>query len=68
MSTEISYARGKDICLIGKGQACCRYVVGDISAGGAIRCAKHEPLGRYLDKRVQEGRMIAQGDNCEGLI
>ena len=54
-----------NICRVGQGAACCRYIV---SGGNGIECVKHEPnLNQQINERVREGLFIAQGDNCEGL-
>ena len=53
------------ICKIGRGVACCRYIV---SGGNGFECAKHEPdLNRQINERVNEGLFVARGDNCKGL-
>ena len=66
MSNRITMERGKTICLIGRGEACCRYVTGDI-ATGFVECSKHTSIAAELDRRVADGRMVARGNNCEGL-
>jgi len=52
----------KNICKIGQGKACCRYLT--CSADG-FKCEKLGPLKGVLDSRVMY--MTAQGDNCEGV-
>jgi hypothetical protein len=51
------------VCLIGAGNKCCRYLM---VGGYGFECAKITALKTTLDTRVKQGRMIAQGDNCEG--
>ena len=54
----------KDVCKIGQGKECCRYLI--LGAKG-FECGKVNPEEReMLDRR--KGRMVAQGDNCEGRI
>lgn len=56
------YAR--EICLAGRGAACCRY----LGAGpNGLVCLKLDPgLRPYLDQRVALGTINARGDNCSG--
>ena len=53
-----------DVCKIGKGNKCCRY----ITAGkDGICCEKLNPeYKKMFDARV--GVMVAKGDNCEGIL
>ena len=53
----------KDICKIGQGRECCRYL---IVGGLGFECAKLTKLKTLLDKRVLKDSMTAQGDNCKG--
>jgi hypothetical protein len=54
----------KQVCKIGKGKDCCRYLVGD-STG--MHCAKlHPSLKAMFDERIAFGVGIAKGINCEG--
>lgn len=53
----------KDVCKIGQGNACCRYLV---MGGGGFECAKHSSLRNVLDERVKSKTINAQGDNCPG--
>lgn len=53
-----------DVCQIGKGVACCRYLT---VAGGGFRCAKLDVQMRAaIDARVAGEAMKARGDNCAG--
>lgn len=52
----------KDICKIGQGKDCCRYLT---RAVFGWECAKLDPsMKTQIDQRVF--RMKAQGDNCDG--
>lgn len=65
MSSLIPFEYRRDICRIGQGSDCCRYIVG--SAFG-LECAKHQfKINDEIDRRVAAGMMRATGDNCEGL-
>ena len=52
-----------EVCKMGQGKDCCRYMVVDPDVG--IACAKHSELSVTIDHQVD--KMVAQGDNCEGL-
>lgn len=52
-----------NVCRIGQGAACCRYLTMSTQGWG---CEKHTALKRTLDRRVEVGEMNARGDNCEG--
>jgi len=52
-----------EVCKMGQGEECCRYIIVDPDEG--IVCGKGTPLQPTLDANVKT--MIAQGDNCEGL-
>lgn len=54
----------KAVCKIGQGAECCRY----LTAGPrGFQCEKKNvEMKRYLDLRVEAGRMNSKGDNCEG--
>ena len=51
------------VCLIGQGDACCRYLV--VGSGG-FECAKLSSLRQTLDARVDARSITAIGDNCDG--
>ncbi len=53
----------KDVCKIGQGKECCRYLA---CGPNGFDCMKHSSIGRVLDSRVAAGTIRAQGDNCEG--
>jgi len=51
-----------EICKMGHGAACCKYIVVDGARG--ICCAKsNESLKATLDSQTH---MVARGDNCDG--
>ncbi len=53
----------KNTCKIGRGNSCCRYLVGGIHG---FECAKKTEHKKTLDFRVALGTIVARGDNCEG--
>lgn len=53
----------KTVCKIGQGEKCCRYLV--MSPKG-WSCEKLTTTAMTLDDRVQQGKMVSAGDNCEG--
>lgn len=56
--------KAKDVCKLGRGHETCRYL---IMAPTGFECVKfHAGVKALLDKRVEDGAMNAQGDNCEG--
>jgi hypothetical protein len=52
------------VCKIGQGKDCCRYL--GAGADGITCLKKNIRLKGILDGKVAEGKMTAQGDNCEG--
>jgi hypothetical protein len=53
-----------DVCRLGQGPACCRYIIGD---GNGLHCGKlAKALKALVDKSVEAGTMNARGDNCAG--
>lgn len=62
MDTNNDYVM--DVCKLGQGAECCRYLT--LGASTGWECAKNKPLGRILDERAKAGMMVARGDNCEG--
>lgn len=60
--TSISREHYTDVCKIGQGRECCRYVVG---GPGGLECGKLTPsLKAAIDQRAES--MVAQSDNCPG--
>lgn len=56
--------RATDVCKRGQGADCCRY----LAVHNGWRCAKlTDGLREMIDKRIAEGTMGAQGDNCPGV-
>jgi len=61
---KISDDYANDICALGQGAKCCRY----LALGKGWECMKLNPTTKtYLDERVKAGTIHAQGDNCEGM-
>jgi hypothetical protein len=55
----------KEVCKIGQGKECCRYL---LCGPDGFECAKPNIYIRNtIDARVREGTFTAQGDNCKGL-
>lgn len=51
-----------DLCKVGQGEKCCRYIV---MGSKGFECMKIDPdMKKVLDARVNS--MGAKGDNCEG--
>ena len=53
----------KNVCKIGQGHDCCRYLV---MGREGFECAKGTSLQPHLDTRVMTETITARGDNCEG--
>jgi len=64
IDTHIVQSWVEEICKIGKGSACCRYLVGGAQG---FECAKHTTMKATIDRRVEAGSFTARGDNCTGL-
>lgn len=64
MSDYPDFKYVNEVCLIGKGARCCRFLT--VSGAGGWSCEKHTEMGRYLDRRAAEGKMTARADNCPG--
>jgi len=62
---KISDETLKNICKIGQGDECCRYLA---CGADGFECLKHTPIAKILDSRVETGTMSARGNNCEGQI
>jgi len=56
--------RMENICKLGQGKDCCRYLICGIKG---FACAKNSDLAVKLDCLVETNKMIAQGNNCEGF-
>jgi len=53
----------KDVCKIGQGHMCCRYLV---MGTRGFECVKHSAMATLLDNRVETETITARGDNCDG--
>ncbi len=63
-SRKITKAHLNSVCKIHQGEKTCRY----ISLGlKGFACAKHTRMKPILDSFVDEQKISARGDNCEGL-
>jgi hypothetical protein len=55
----------RDVCRIGQGPHCCRYIVCD---AGGFDCARHMPdLAGQINARAEAQTMNARAINCPGL-
>lgn len=62
MSIPVGYVR--NVCCIGQGVACCRFL---ILYGSHWDCAKVDAAFKtWVNDRARSGQMVAQGDNCPG--
>lgn len=62
MSSSIKHI--KNVCKIGKGSECCRYLM---ATENGFFCGKIDPdTKKLLDFRVDAGISLAVGDNCDG--
>lgn len=55
----------KEVCKVGQGEACCRYILLD---GKGFKCAKFTKLHNFIDMKVAKGLIKARGNNCPGLL
>lgn len=63
MTQPIEPQHIEDVCRIGQGSECCRYLV----MRERFVCAKDDlSLRGTIDARFAAGKMNAQGDNCSG--
>lgn len=65
LKNPLSEEHIQNVCKIGQGNDCCRYLV---AGSSGIECAKHSSLKKILDDRADAKQMVAQADNCEGVI
>lgn len=61
---KIPKAHLNSVCRIHQGAGTCRYI--SLGLKGFV-CAKHTRMKPVMDSFVNEGKMSAKGDNCEGL-
>lgn len=52
-----------EVCKIGRGHDCCRYLT---MGPGGFHCAKFGEHSTLLDKRAADKTMVARGNNCDG--
>lgn len=64
MGNNITDDRLREICKLGKGAKCCRYLA--CGANGFI-CLKNQPEAATIALRIKQGTFNATGDNCDGL-
>ena len=62
---HISNEKIKSSCLIGNGERTCRYMM--MTGKNGFVCAKRTPMSKILDNLVNENKITAKGNNCEGL-
>jgi hypothetical protein len=60
---DMNYVR--EVCKIGRGHECCRYLVCGQSGFECMK--KTEGLREYIDQRALAGQMTARADNCAGM-
>lgn len=53
----------KNVCKIGQGNICCRYLIIGING---FECVKNTDMKAYLDARAAMETMVARADNCKG--
>lgn len=63
MSRTIDRSHVDNVCKIGQGHSCCRYLT---CSKYGFECEKFSSLKSLLDKRVGDKDMTARGDNCVG--
>jgi len=62
MSKTLDMKTVTEVCKIGQGSLCCRYLI--VGSQG-FECSKSDPkMKSVIDGKL--GTMTAQGDNCEG--
>lgn len=60
--TPVDENRSKEVCKIGQGSATCMF----LGMQPSFVCLKHTQLDSLLRKSLEEGSMVAKGDNCSG--
>ena len=61
---KISTETLKNVCKIGQGEKCCRYI---LCSPNGFECGKLSNQKEILDNHVELNLMTAKGDNCKGL-
>lgn len=64
MSKTVEKDHVNNVCKIGQGYECCRYLT--FSGKYGFQCEKESSLKEILDDRAKSETMIARGDNCVG--
>ena len=64
-SRKISQEKLDNCCKNKSCESFCRYIMFMPIVG--YFCAKNTRLKEMIDKKVEERKMIAKGDNCDGL-
>ena len=69
----LSRKQVEDICLLGKGSACCRYLASDDTISYKFHCLKHKSeLKKKIDDVINKSAgskdkdKIPVGNNCQG--
>lgn len=60
----MDFGHAKDICKLGQSESCCRYLM---IGGKDFQCAKLTLHKDSINKKVENGELNAQGDNCDGI-
>ena len=63
-SRKITKEKLANICLMNNDDKTCRYIM--MGEDGYV-CVKNSKLQQFIDRRVSEDKMIAKGNNCEGI-
>jgi hypothetical protein len=63
----ITQSHLQTVCKIHQGKDTCRYIARDLDGEGFV-CMKNSKMQAVLDNQVAENKMLAQGDNCEGMV
>lgn len=64
MTLAVPYEHVRDVCKIGQGSDCCRYIFIGPDSWGCAKVVAH--LKQRLDAQVDREEMTAIGDNCPG--
>jgi len=54
----------ENLCKMSQGEGTCRYII--FGSRGFI-CAKGSEFQKIIDEREDNNKMVARGDNCEGI-
>ncbi len=63
MSATIAQDHLDSVCLPGKGETTCAFLM---MTPGGMECAKGTGVETTIRQRLAEGTMAAKGDNCTG--